>query len=109
MFNEATFGEILLPLSVNVNDYFPHIYRKFAELRFVLRNYVCRSYKGTACRGGGGGCGGGVNICGIKEYLLVSKSYHCSYRLSYDFFFSYQKVPKVKSACSHSKEVDLKI
>ena len=52
---------------------------------------------------------GGVNICGIKEYLLVSKSYHCSYRLSYDFFFSYQKVPKVKSACSHSKEVDLKI
>ena len=32
MFNEATFREILVPSSGNVNDYVKQIYRKDAEL-----------------------------------------------------------------------------
>ena len=32
MFNEATFREILIPASGNINDYVTHISRKYADL-----------------------------------------------------------------------------
>ena len=37
MLKEATFREILLPLSSNVNDNVVHICRKFADLRRNIR------------------------------------------------------------------------